>query len=71
MTHIQDNLVLVYTRLIELVKDDEGLAEHLAYNLEIDLDEISMDDGFGTERQCDPRGDMRVKEWSITGEVQQ
>ncbi|WKV20495.1 hypothetical protein 16Q_102 [Pseudomonas phage 16Q] len=71
MTRIQENLILVYTRLIELVKEDEGLAEHLAYSLESDLDEVAMDDGFGTERQCDPRGDMRVKEWSLTGEVQQ
>ena len=71
MTKLQENLILVYTRLIELVKEDEGLAEHLAYNLEIDLDEVSMDDGFGTERQCDPRGDMRIKEWSLTGEIQQ
>lgn len=71
MTKVQKNLIIVYTRLIELVKEDEGLAEHLAYALECDLDEVSMDDGFGTERQCDPRGDMRVKEWSLQGEVQQ
>lgn len=71
MTKVQKNLILVYTRLIEIVKEDEGLAEHLAYNLEIDLDEVSMEDGFGTERQRDPRGDMRIKEWSITGEVQE
>lgn len=71
MTKVQENLILVYTRLIELVKEDEGLAEHLAYSLECDLDEVAMDDGFGTERQCDPRGDMRIKEWSIIEEVQQ
>lgn len=70
MTKVQNNLVVVLSRLIKLVKEDEGLAEHLAYDLEITLDEVSMDDGFGTERQYDPRGDMRIKEWSITDQVQ-
>lgn len=70
MTKVQENLILVYTRLIDLVREDEGLAEHLAYAIECDLDEVSMDDGFGTEHQCDPRGDMRIKEWSIFTEVQ-
>lgn len=71
MTKVQKNLVVVLERLINLVKEDEGLAEHLAYDLEITLDEVSMDDGFGTERQYDPRGDMRIKEWNIVEEVQQ
>ena len=71
MTKLQKNLVIVLERLIVLVKEDEGLAEHLAYGLECSLDEVSMDDGFGTERQCDPRGDMRIREWTIPTEVQE
>lgn len=71
MTKVQKNLIVVLERLIILVGEDEGLAEHLAYGLECTLDEVSMDDGFGTERQYDPRGDMRVKEWTIPTEIQE
>ncbi len=71
MSLVQDNLKLVLQRLIVLVEEDEGLAKYLAYELEATLDGISTDDGFGTERQCDPRGDMRIKEWSLPLEVQQ
>lgn len=70
MTELQTNLLIVLKRLIEVVEEDEGIAEHIADAIECTLDDISMDDGFGTERQCDPRGDMRIKEWSIFTEVQ-
>lgn len=29
------------------------------------LDEIASNDGFGTEQQCDPRGDFRNEQWSM------
>lgn len=29
------------------------------------LDDIAGDDGFGTEQQCDPRGDFRSQQWSM------
>lgn len=56
--------------MIQLVNEDEYFAEMLADELEPWLDSLASDDFFGTERQCDPRGDMRVREWSIWGEVQ-
>lgn len=70
MTQVQENLVTVLYRLIETVKQDSGAAEHIAYAIECLLDEQLMDDAFGTEGQNDPRGDMRIKEWSLFGEVQ-
>lgn len=70
MSDTQKTLPLVLARMIQLVNEDEYFSEILAEELEPWLDSLASDDFFGTERQCDPRGDMRVKEWSIWGEVQ-
>ena len=45
-----------------LIEDD---AEMFAETLEIMLDDIHSNDGFGTEGQCDPRGDFRSGKWSM------
>lgn len=39
--------------------------EHYATVLDSILDDIASNDGFGTEQQCDPRGDFRTQEWSM------
>lgn len=64
------NIVTVMQRLVILAYDDEYLADLLIENLEPFLDSVASDDYFGTERQFDPRGDMRVKEWSLFDEIQ-
>lgn len=64
------NIVTVMQRLANMTYDDEYLAELLIENLEPFLDSLASDDYFGTERQSDPRGDMRVKEWSLFDEIQ-
>lgn len=71
MTKYQKNLATVLPRILKLVEDDEDFAEYLVDCLEIDLDEWASNDGFGTERQCDPRGDFRNQEWSLYEKVQQ
>lgn len=38
-------------------------ADEVAESLESFLEDIAMDDGFGTERQLDPRGDGRDVEY--------
>jgi len=55
----QKRVVLVLERMIDLVKEDENYAEFFKWPIDDLLDEIACDDGFGTERQCDPRGDAR------------
>ena len=70
MRDTQKTLPVVLARMIQLVNEDGYFADMLADELEPWLDSLASDDFFGTERQCDPRGDMRVKEWSIWGEVQ-
>lgn len=39
--------------------------EQYAEVLDDILDSIASDDGFGTEQQCDPRGDFRDQQWSM------
>lgn len=67
MNKLQKNTLIVLSRIEKLVKEDSGFAEHLAYDLECFLDEALMDDCFGTEGQNDPRGDMRIKDWTLAG----
>lgn len=50
---------VVLERLLAYYEDEP---EILADILEGTLDMIAQDDGFGTEQQCDPRGDQRDAE---------
>lgn len=71
MKDYQKNLLVVLERLKQNVMDDPDFSWELADSLEPLLDEYASMDGFGTECQCDPRGDGRVRsDWSIWGEVQ-
>lgn len=70
MGNTQKTLPVVLARMIQMVNEDEDFSDILAEELEVWLDNLAMDDFFGTERQSDPRGDFRVKEWSIWGDVQ-
>lgn len=70
MKNYQKNLITVLDRLKGMVEADEDLAWLICDDLEVVFDQIAMDDGFGTERQCDPRGDFRDGEWSLWTKVQ-
>ena len=61
----QANTCVVLQRLINLVKSDEDFSEAFSTDLEMLLDGIHSEDGFGTEGQNDPRGDFRNGEWTI------
>lgn len=54
----QKRLLDVFTRFVEWCDNDDAL-ESAADKLDEWMDEIRRDDGFGTEGQCDPRGDGR------------
>lgn len=56
---------VVLKRLIDLSNESKEWAEELAYMLDWALDEHASNDGFGTERQMDPRGDCRNKNWTM------
>jgi hypothetical protein len=66
MNETQQRVVKVLERMIEMTQENEGDADMFCDTLEDMLEEIAQNDGFGTERQCDPRGDGRDdKGWSM------
>lgn len=48
----------VLNRLLKMNEDPDWV-DTIADALDIGLEEVANDDGFGTERQMDPRGDGR------------
>lgn len=67
MNKTQKRVVKVLERMIDLAKDSEDDAEMLSDELETMLDQIASNDGFGTERTQDPRGDFRdYGGWSMS-----
>lgn len=65
LTKQQQRLKRVLERIMDVATEDEGFLEFICDGLDMTLDEYHMDDGFGTEGQCDPRGDFRSDHWSM------
>lgn len=60
MKSTNKNIVTVLRNFADyLEKMDEDEREGYVENIDDMLDIIANDDGFGTEGQCDPRGDQR------------
>jgi hypothetical protein len=71
MSKIQDRVVKVLERIIEISKVNDEAALVFAHELDIYLDSLAQDDFFGTEQQNDPRGDFRDRSnWSCARRVQ-
>jgi hypothetical protein len=65
MTTTQQRVVKVLERMLEMARSNEDDAEMFSDGLEDLLTELHSNDGFGTEGQCDPRGDFRSGTWSM------
>lgn len=59
------NVVVILNRMIEMVKRHEYYAIVFSDMLDTGLDELRLNDAFGTEGQNDPRGDFRNGDWSM------
>lgn len=64
-TKTQLRVVAVLERMVAMAKADKGDADAFADMLEEGLSDMHSMDGFGTEGQCDPRGDFRNGKWSM------
>lgn len=71
MSKVQTNVVTVLKRMASIAEQSADDAEMFADGLEQMLDDIHSNDGFGTEGQCDPRGDFRNGKWSLYKKVEQ
>lgn len=77
MTNIEllDNIKDVIDKLTDYVTEQDmdleeieegGYIDALALGINDYLDELRMNDFFGTEGECDPRGDFRDSdEWTV------
>ena len=54
---------IVLERLLDMNEND--WEDDIAEILELGLEDWAHEDGFGTERQCDPRGDGRDGDFSM------
>lgn len=66
LTKKQKRVVKVLENMIQMAKDNTDDAEMFADMLENALTDVHGMDGFGTEGQCDPRGDFRDGRWSMS-----
>lgn len=64
-TKTQLRVVAVLERMIAMAQNDRDDATAFSDMLETGLTDIHSMDGFGTEGQCDPRGDFRNGKWSM------
>ena len=62
---VQQRVATVLSRMLDMAKSDEDDAQMFADVLEPMLNDLHGQDAFGTEGQCDPRGDFRNGQWSM------
>lgn len=65
LTKTQERVVTVLARLGRMASEDEDFVGYFSEDLQKLLESIHNEDGFGTEGQCDPRGDFRNGHWSM------
>ena len=54
------NYAIVLERLVNYISEQNTEGKlGFCYRLDMFLDELCSEDAFGTEAQCDPRGDQR------------
>ena len=64
MSTQSERVKTILNRLMAIASDEEE-AESMSGPIEEMLDSLAQEDFFGTEQQCDPRGDFRDEEWSV------
>jgi hypothetical protein len=65
LTLQQQRVLKVLDRIGAEVRNDDDSAYCWSEELEVLLNELGQNDFFGTERQCDPRGDQRDEAWTM------
>ena len=61
----QKRVLKVLSRIQKMVEESEDETIFISEALNNMLENMSMDDAFGTEGQMDPRGDMRDDTYSM------
>jgi len=61
----QKRTVTVLKRMLKMARENPEDAQAFSDVLEEGLNELANNDCFGTEGQCDPRGDFRDGRWTM------
>lgn len=65
MSKTQERVKKVLNKMIQLSEEDNNFADLFSASLERCLTELKDEDQFGSEGQCDPRGDGRDGDFSM------
>ena len=65
-----DRFKKVLNRMIEMAEEEDYYLRYFVEDIDNLLDSMNSEDMFGTEGQCDPRGDFRDGEWSMLTKIQ-
>lgn len=65
LTLRQQRVLKVLERISDMVRKDDDDAGFWATELQVITDTMHGNDFFGTEGQCDPRGDFRNGYWHL------
>lgn len=65
MRKTQERVIKVLENMKTMTEQDEHYATMFSESLDTMLDDFMGEDAFGTEGQCDPRGDFRDGDWSM------
>ncbi len=65
MNKTQERVVKVLENMKTMTEQEDHYASMFSDYLDTMLDELLGQDAFGTEGQCDPRGDFREGDWSM------
>jgi hypothetical protein len=66
MTDTQTSVIAVLNRMAVMAMDAPEYANAFEEILQQGLERLAREDCFGTEKQCDPRGDGRNGTWSMS-----
>jgi hypothetical protein len=64
-TKQQERVAKVLDNMKAMALDDDDVAGMFSEGLEFYLNDLHRDDAFGSEGQCDPRGDFRNGDWGM------
>lgn len=65
MSKTQERVIKVLENMTAMTEQEEHYASMFSDSLEAMIEDLMGRDAFGTEGQCDPRGDFREGDWSM------
>ena len=68
---MKERVAKVLERIMQSTVNCEFTSRVFAEEIDTLLDKLQQSDFFGTEAQCDPRGDFRNGRWSVVTVIEE